>query len=236
MANSPPKQLSNQKISAEHITPTISALHVIQIDSSGGFAAGGGGGAGSTQVSVKEILSSSGGSLIDSSNVSLGVTIRSGLAVTEYTEGDVDATISGRALLFDNSSNTLRSVNSTRGLPVNIVRGLPLRGTSTDTFSTAATGTTIDASSQGMARFSLQVTQPTGSTLTSWEVVLEGSNDSTTFATLLTHTRATDGNGGIVFSGANHFPVMQFRSRCSSFVQSTTTSTSKIVVSILGMP
>jgi hypothetical protein len=67
---------------------------------------------------------SSGESLIDSTNNSVGVTIRAGSAAgTEYTDGDVDATISGQAILFDNASNTLRPVTLTRGLPVNLVAG-----------------------------------------------------------------------------------------------------------------
>lgn len=119
MAN--PKQIANMRVSALHVNSTTAALFVHTVDASGAFVSPG---AGSTQVSIKEILSSSGGSLIDSSNVSLGVTIRAGSAAgTEYTDGDVDATISGSALLFDNSSNTLRPVTLTRGLPVNIVAG-----------------------------------------------------------------------------------------------------------------
>lgn len=115
------------------------------------------------------------------------------------------------------------------------VRQVPAFGTSTDTFSTLATGTTIDASAQAVSKFGLQVTTKAGSTLTSWTVVLEGSIDSTNFATLLTHSKGTDGDGGIVFSGANQFPVLQFRSRCTAFTQSTTTSTSAVIASIVGM-
>ena len=119
MAN--PKQLSNMRVSALHVNSTLAALKVHSVDESGAYVSPG---AGSTQVSIKEILSSSGGSLIDSSNVSLGVTIRAGSAAgTEYTDGDVDATISGQAILFDNSTNTLRPVTLTRGLPVNLVAG-----------------------------------------------------------------------------------------------------------------
>lgn len=134
-----PKQLSNQRVSAHNINSSIAALHVVQLDSTGGIITGGVGG-GSTQVSVREILSSSGGSLVDSSNVSLGVTIRAGSASgTEYTDGDVDATVSGGAILFDNSSNTLRPVTITRGLPVNIVAG-------------AAGGSTVVTVSTGSVR------------------------------------------------------------------------------------
>jgi hypothetical protein len=116
-----PKQIGNQQASALRANASITALIVHSVDSDGNYVSPG---AGSTQISIKEILSSSGGSLIDSSNVSLGVTIRAGSAAgTEYTDGDIDATISGQAILFDNSSNTLRPVTITRGFPVNIVAG-----------------------------------------------------------------------------------------------------------------
>jgi hypothetical protein len=118
-----PKQVSNQKVSAHTVNSSIVALHVVQLDSTGGIVSGGAGG-GSTQVSVRDILTSSGVSVMDSTNNAIGVTIRGGAASgTEYTDGDVDATVSGQAILFDNSSNTLRPVTLTRGLPVNIVAG-----------------------------------------------------------------------------------------------------------------
>ena len=136
MAGTGPKQLSNQRVSARNISSSLAALIVHTVDESGAFVSPG---AGSTQVSIKEILSSSGGSLIDSSNVSLGVTIRAGSAAgTEYTDGDVDATISGGAILFDNSSNTLRPVTLTRGLPVNVVAGSAASTTATVRQSTAS--------------------------------------------------------------------------------------------------
>lgn len=69
------------------------------------------------------LVGSSGAGLVDSSNNALGVTVRAGSAgATEYTDGDVDASVTGRALVFGNSSNTLRPVNSTRGLPVQLLQ------------------------------------------------------------------------------------------------------------------
>lgn len=121
MPQSKPTQLQNLRASALSVGSSRAALVVHSVDENGAYVSPG---AGSTQVSIKEILSSSGGSLIDSSNVSLGVTIRAGSAAgTEYTDGDVDASVSGQAILFDNSSNTLRPVTISRGLPVNIVAG-----------------------------------------------------------------------------------------------------------------
>jgi hypothetical protein len=116
-----PKQIANQQASALRANNTITALVVHTVDADGNYVSPG---AGSTQLSVREILTSSGASVMDSTNNSIGVTIRAGSAAgTEYTDGDVDATVSGGALLFDNSSNTLRSVRIDRGLPVNVVAG-----------------------------------------------------------------------------------------------------------------
>jgi hypothetical protein len=116
-----PKQLQNLRVSAHHASSVVSALVVHTVDESGAYVSPG---AGSTQVSVKEIQTSSGASVMDSTNASIGVTIRAGSAAgTEYTDGDVDATVSGGAILFDNSSNTLRPVTLSRGLPVNVVAG-----------------------------------------------------------------------------------------------------------------
>lgn len=127
-------QFQNLKINKIKLNSSVSALPVVQYDSTGGIISGGVGG-GSTQVSVREILTAAGDSVIDSTNNSIGVTIRAGSAAgTEYTDGDVDATISGQAILFDNSSNTLRPVTLTRGLPVNVVAG-------------AAASTTVNVSS-----------------------------------------------------------------------------------------
>jgi hypothetical protein len=116
-----PRQVSNQHASALRANGSVTALVVHAVDAEGVSAAPGGG---STQVSIKEILTSAGASVIDSTVNAIGVTIRAGsLAGTEYTDGDIDATVSGGALLFDNSSNTLRPVTITRGLPVNVVAG-----------------------------------------------------------------------------------------------------------------
>lgn len=114
-------QLRNQNIAAKRLSSVAYALPVVQLDSTGGFATAGGG---SSQVSIKEILTSSGGSVMDSTNTSIGVTIRAGSAAgTEYTDGDVDNTPNFGAIGFNNSSNTMRVVSSATPLPVNVVAG-----------------------------------------------------------------------------------------------------------------
>jgi hypothetical protein len=170
-----PKQLGNLRVSAQNITSSISALHVSMVDSSGGFLTAP---PGSTQVSVQNILTSSGASVMDSTNNSLGVTIRAGSAAgTEYTDGDVDATVSGGAILFDNSSNTLRSVTITRGLPVNVVAGAA--GGSTQV-SVKEILTSSGASLMDSTNTALRVNVVAGSAAGSTEVTIRQS----TFADL----------------------------------------------------
>jgi hypothetical protein len=66
-----------------------------------------------------------------------------GGAGTEYTEGDVDATITGVVTLWEDTSDTLRAVSAAKPLPVNVVAG----GTS----GTQYTETDTDASITGTA-------------------------------------------------------------------------------------
>lgn len=111
-----PKQVANQQISALHADSTVRALVVHAVDASGAYVSPG---AGSTQVSVREIQTSAGASVMDSTNNSIGVTIRAGSAAgTEYVDGDVDATPNGGVVFFNNSSNTMRAVSAATPLPV----------------------------------------------------------------------------------------------------------------------
>lgn len=48
---------------------------------------------------------------------------------TQYTEADVDASITGTAILWEDTSDTLRAVSAAKPLPVNVVSG-PAGGTS----------------------------------------------------------------------------------------------------------
>lgn len=48
---------------------------------------------------------------------------------TQYTEGDVDSTITGNAIMWEDTSNTLAPVSATKPLPVNIISGAGSGGT-----------------------------------------------------------------------------------------------------------
>ena len=99
----------------------------------------------------------------------------------------------------------------------------------TDTFTAAGNGITVDSTLRGVGYFSIQVTGQEVAA-TAWNVVLEGSLYRVNFSTILTHTEAT-GDGEVLFSGANVFPSVYFRSR---LVSVTLGSAVRIVVNILG--
>jgi hypothetical protein len=86
--------------------------------------------------------------------------------------------------------------------------------TGTDTYTTTVAGTARDVSAQGMSRFGLQVKQ-TG-TVTSWTVDLQVSLDGTNYVTVMSHTKAGDGDGAIIWTGAEPRPALYFRSNCSA--------------------
>lgn len=96
-----PRQLSNAKVSVFSLNSTgpIAALGVVQLDSSGGILSGGAG-AGSTQVSIKEILTSSGASVMDSTEGAIKVNVVAGAAggstyvsVRQSTAADLNAAV-----------------------------------------------------------------------------------------------------------------------------------------------
>lgn len=73
-----PKQLQNARVSVFKLG-TAEALGIVQLDSTGGIISGGAGG-GSTQVSVKDILTSSGASVMDGVNNAINVNVVAGAA------------------------------------------------------------------------------------------------------------------------------------------------------------
>lgn len=85
--------------------------------------------------------------------------------------------------------------------------------TRADTFTTATNGTTVDNSTKPMSKFSIQVVA-TGA-VTSWNVVLEGSNNNSNFSNIATVDSVADGSGTLKF-GAASTPCLYFRSRCTA--------------------
>lgn len=65
-----------------------------------------------------------------------------GAAGTEYTEGGTDATITGTAILWEDTADTLRAVSAARPLPVTIASGAGFDCDSSAIYSTNTNGNT----------------------------------------------------------------------------------------------
>lgn len=109
--------------------------------------------------------------------------------------------------------------------------------TRSDTYTTTANGTQVDASTKPCKRFALQV-KGTGAAATAWNIILEGSLDGTNYTTILQH--ATSGNNppfGAKADGetatADAGPFLYFRSRSAATL--TLGSATNVVATIVGM-
>lgn len=97
---------------------------------------------------------------------------------------------------------------------INLLGGAAMNLSRTDTKTTATAGTTISVGSLSIAKFGLQVTSAGGTA--TWNVVLEGCLDNTTFTTILTHSNTGEyaaANGATVWATSITSPVLYFRSR-----------------------
>lgn len=134
----------------------------------------------------------------------------------------------------------IHGVDGTNDGDVSRSNPLPVAGgfsTRSDTYTTAANGTTVDCSTKPVRRFALQV-KGTGAAATAWEVVIEGSLNNAQFTTIITHTsvadsegefrNAADGETLFVDTGA---PWLYFRSRLVSITLSPATN---VIATIVG--
>jgi hypothetical protein len=151
MAFTRPEPLTLQHISAETFGSSKAAIHVIQLDSTGGIVSGGAGG-GSTQVSIREILTSSGVSMVDSTETALRVNVVAGAAggstqvtVRQSSAADLNVTVAGYSTTV-NVSSLAGFVDVTPAVP-DATDYLPVRLTNGTTFT--APSTTVQVSSAG---------------------------------------------------------------------------------------
>ena len=103
------------------------------------------------------------------------------------------------------------------------------KNTRSDTYTTTASGTTVDVSSTPMKYWTLAC-KGTDAAATVWTVVLEGSLDGTNFSTLSTHTNVI--GDGVVLWVALVSPAIYFRTRCSSLTLGPATN---VVATVTGV-
>lgn len=101
--------------------------------------------------------------------------------------------------------------------------------TGSDVFTTTGNGSTINASSNPLKSYSLQVV--ISGTVTVWDVRLEGSLDNVNFTQILQHTNVT-GDGITVFSGSPLSPCTYIRTRCTGFTGLGGSSLTALVLGI----
>jgi hypothetical protein len=151
MAHTRPEPLTLQQISAELFGSSKAAIHVIQLDSTGGIVSGGAGG-GSTQVSVRDLLTSSGVSMVDSTETALRVNVVAGAAggstqitVRQSSAADLNVTVAG----YSTTANVSSLAGYVDILPAapDATDYLPVRLTNGTTFT--APSTTVQVSSAG---------------------------------------------------------------------------------------
>lgn len=136
------------------------------------------------------------------------------------------------AVTIKDASNTDRAIVGKFNGANQFQQGVHLLNQSrSDTFTGTGAGTAVNSADLGVSHYALQVKQ-TG-TVTSWTVQLQVSLDGTNYATILTHTKAGDQDGGIVFSGPNRYPALYFRANVSALTLGGGTN---VVATIVGIP
>jgi hypothetical protein len=127
MALKKPSPLQNALVSvlALNSTGPVEALAVVQLDSTGGIISGGAGG-GSTQVSIKEILTSSGASVMDSTESAIKVNVVAGAAggstyvsVRQSTAADLNAAVVQGSTVWQVQVSSLAGAVITRSSAAN---------------------------------------------------------------------------------------------------------------------
>jgi len=126
---------------------------------------------------------------------------------TQYTEGDTDASITGTAVMWEDASNTLRAVSTTKRLPVDMIYAPG--ETFSHNFASAGDGTTWSLASGAEAvSFAFVVTATGGAT--DWAISLQFSCDGGT--NWITNTYdAFSAPEATVISATSEIPATHFR-------------------------
>ena len=104
-----------------------------------------------TDASQKTQIVDGSGNVIGATSNALDVNIKSGSSSgVQYTEGDTNASITGTAVMWEDGSDTLRSVSAAKPLPVNIISGAGSGGTASDDDADFTAGTTAGTPAMGV--------------------------------------------------------------------------------------
>lgn len=136
--------------------------------------------------------------LVDSDGrLDLGtVTVTGGGGGVEYTEGDTDATIVGSAIMWEDTSDTLRPVSASKPLPVD-VKNTSIAVTS----ATLATAAKQDTGNTSLASIDGKITAVnTGAVVVSSSALPTGAATSAKQDDIITAIEAIPGGGGVQYN------------------------------------
>jgi hypothetical protein len=115
---------------------------------------------------------------------------------TEYTEGDTDSTITGGAILWEDTSDTLRPVSAAKPLPVNVVSG----GTSGTEYTEDAAAASDPAGPMSMAVRADSLAAVT--TTDGDNIALRATNKGELYVKQTDVVPVTDNGGSLTVDGA----------------------------------
>ena len=122
--------------------------------------------------------------------------VAGGTSGTQYTEGDTDATITGTAILWEDSSDTLRAVSSAKPLPVSGSFASPLASTAVLTSLTSSASTQIVLALNTSRRGFILVNESTGTCYVAF-----AATASATAYTIVLNPGMTYQNESVMYTG-----------------------------------
>lgn len=145
--------VDNAQLSVVGTGTEAAALRVtIASDSTGLLSVDDNNGSLTVDGTVTANLSATDNAVLDAIAASLAgtLTVTGGGGGVEYTEGATDASITGSAILWEDSADTLRAVSAAKPLPVEIIAGGGSGGTSAADDADFTAGTTAGTPAQGV--------------------------------------------------------------------------------------
>lgn len=156
--------------------------------------------------------------------------IRGHMTVYDHPSGETNYTAN---LVLRKLAPVILPVQSSVSISNDMTNPVPVNigfESETELFTAPGNGTVVNVLATPRKVFSLQVNK-TGA-VTSWDVVLEGSLNASTWTTILEHTNTTPGDGKLVSTGALLTPVLYYRTRA---VALTLGGGTNILTTMMGM-
>lgn len=149
--------------------------------------------------------------IVVADTVKIGGSGGSSSSSTQYTEADTDTTISGTAMMWEDTSDTLRAVSATKPLPVNVISGAGFDCSGSAIYSTNTNGNTELVALSGstviyVCGFSIATSSTTAVTvrLVKGTGTACATNEASVTPSYILQAAASTGPTGIVVPPAGH--------------------------------